>query len=139
MGPRVMESGVSPTSCVNNGDAHLHIRPVSSLQRQESRGHLGPFSPCPLPFPLSTHEQLIHREQLHSGVISCQNSCRGSSPSPLPFIPSALQEESASVSFKMRIGILFSPCLKPEGASCSLCKLFNWHMIFFFVEDGMFI
>lgn len=55
-GPRVMDLEASPASYVNKGDVHLHVKPVSSLQRQESRGHLGPFSPCPLPFPLSTCE-----------------------------------------------------------------------------------
>lgn len=83
-GPRVMESEVSPAPYVNSRDARLHIRSVSSLQSQESRGHLGPFSPCPsaLPTQRPPASSLSIGSSYTPASSPARTSCRGSSPSP---------------------------------------------------------
>lgn len=129
-GPRVMDSEASPASYVNNGDAYLHVK-SSHLYKGRSPGGILALSLhvlCP------SHSAPASSLSIESSYTPASSPARTPAVTPhqaLPFLPSALQEESASVSFKMRIGILFPPCLKPEGASCSLCKLFNWHMVFF--------
>lgn len=109
-GPRVMESrGVSSFICQQQGCPSSHQVCIISAKPGVQRASWPFLSVSLCPFHSAPSEQLIHREQLHPGVISCQNLLPWLLTKSLPFIPSALQEESASVSFKMRIGILFPP------------------------------